>query len=183
MTSIAGRRRKRPRHAKRRLDLSAVKDALKEQRLFPCLGLVTDEGVDSHFDLDGEDLLIECKLIPNEEPVTARMGIGGAGPGLGIWFIPPVGAEVALLICEGELEAGVFIVGILSTGFLPGGIAEGVTVIANSSKVLINDGVVAGTEGVIKRTPYDLHVHPTGVGPSGVPSNAGAAHTLIAELK
>jgi hypothetical protein len=172
------RRTKRPRHAKRRLDLSGLKQALKDDRVFPCLGLVTDEDVDSHFDLDGDDLLVEVALVPGEERVSARLGFG-AGPSAGSWFIPAVGSEVALMICDGDLEAGVFIVGILSSGAVPDGVAPGVMVIASPSKVLIHDGAGGAAPVATKadidalQSAIDSHIHPTtavtgGGGPVGV---------------
>lgn len=182
MTTMA-RRTRRPKHSARRLDLSAVKEALKDDRVFPCMGLVTAEDVDSHFELDGTDLLIEVELIPGEERVSARLGFG-AGPSAGLWFIPPVGAEVALIICDGDLEAGVFIVGVLSTGAVPAGVAEGVTVLAAQSKVLVHDGIAAlGTDRVVKATPYSVHVHPSGTGPTGPADNAAPATTYSKTLE
>jgi hypothetical protein len=132
--------KRRPKHATRRLDIAAIKQALADDRVYPCLGLVTDEDVASHYSLDDEDLLVEVALMPGEERVTARMGLFGMGPNAGIWSVPPVGTEVALMVCDGELEGGVFIVGILSTGNVPDGVAENVIVIAAPSKVLIHDG-------------------------------------------
>lgn len=178
------RRTKRPRHTSRRVDLSSLKEAFRDERAFPCLGIVTDEDVDSHFELDGDDLLIEVELIPQEERVTARLGFGG-GPSAGIWFIPPVGTEVALIICDGDVEAGVFIVGVLSTGAVPDGITEGTTVLAAPDKVLIHDGTTGTVEPLVKKMAYAVHVHPTGVGPSGPPNNASApaSYTTVLEAK
>jgi hypothetical protein len=161
-----------------------MREALKDRRVFPCLGIVTtDDDSGSHFDLDGEDLLVEVELVPGEERITARMGAVGGGSGQGLWFVPPVGSEVIVIMCDGELEADAFIVGVLSSGAVPEGIAPDVTVIANTSKVYVIDGTTANAEGVIKATPYDQHKHPTGTGPSGVPDNAGTAHTTVLEAK
>ncbi len=180
------RRTKRPKHAKRRLDLSAIKEALKDERAFPCLGVVTDEGVDSHFSLDGEDLLIEVELVPGEEQVTARMGFG-AGSSAGIWFVPPVGTEVALIICDGDVEAGVFIVGVLSSGAVPSDIASGVTVIAAPSKVLIHDGA-GGAAPLPTLAEFTNHTHTSGMGPTGpvidpIPGVGPITGTTVLEAK
>jgi len=161
-TRVRGRK---PKHARRRVDLTSLKDALRDGRVHTCLGLVTDEDAPSHYELDGEDLLVEVSLIPDETRVTARMGALGGGAGLGVWLIPPVGSEVAVLVPDGELEFGPVIVGVLSTGSLPNGVAPDTIVIAQG-KVLIHDGS-GGTEPVILKSQYDAHTHPSGTGPTG----------------
>ena len=175
------RKTKRPRHSRRRLDLTAMREALADGRVHTCLGLVVARD-GAHFSIEEDDILVELDLIPNEEPVTARMGAVGGGQGLGIWFVPPVRSEVAVLVPDGELACGPVIVGVLSSGGLPSGVAEGVTVIANSSKVLIHDGS-GGAEPLITKSQYDLHTHPTGTGPSGMPDNAASSGTTVLEAK
>ncbi len=182
------RRTKRPRHSTRRIDTSSLKEllGLEGDMIFPCLGIVTDEDVDSHFSIegtgDGTDLFIEVQLVPGDERMTARMGVAGAGAGQGIWFIPPVGTEVVLIICDGEIEAGAVIVGVLSTGSLPNGVAAGTTVITNSSKVLIHNGN-GTTDQLVLKTAYAAHVHPSGTGPTGVPDNALASSSYTQTLE
>lgn len=174
---------KRAKHAGRRLDLSAMKEALQDGRIHTAFGLVTDIDADGqHFELDGDDLLIEVEIVPNGSRITARMGVCGGGPSAGIWFIPPVGSEVALLIPDGSLDAGPIIVGVLSSGAVPSGIAVGVTVIANSSKVLVHDGS-GGAVPLVKMAAYAAHTHPTGTGPSGPPNNAGASSSYTSILE
>lgn len=146
------RRTKRPRHSRRRLDLSAVREALADQRVQVALGVVTDIDADgSHFQLDGEDLLVELLLMPAETRITARMGICGGGPAAGLWLVPPVGAEVAVLVPEGDLAFGPIIVGVLSSGAMPEGVGPTAIVLASPSggKVVIHDGT-----GVAKALAY-----------------------------
>lgn len=158
-------RSKRPKFGTRRVDLTPLKEALKDNRVYARLGLVTAEDAPSHFELDGEDLLVEVTLVPDDVRVTCRMATVGGGPGQGLWFVPPVGSEVAVLVPDGELESGPMIVGVLSTGSLPDGVAEGVTVIANSSKVLVHDGN-GGAAPLPTLEEFRNHTHGTGVGPS-----------------
>lgn len=178
------RRTKRPGHATRAVDLSELKEALAEGKIHTAIGTVTDEGVDNYFSIEDGDLIVELELHPGGEQVSARMGVGGGGSGQGIWFIPPPGTEVAVLVPDGDLECGPIIVGIMSSGGLPDGVAPGVTVVANSSKVLIHDGS-GGTDQLVTKTAYEAHVHPTGVGPSGPADNASvpASYTQILEAK
>ncbi len=160
-----------------------MREALADSRVHSCLGLVVSRD-GSHFAIEDNDVLVELDLVPNEEPVTARMGVVGGGQGVGIWFVPPVGSEVAVLVPDGELACGPVIVGVLSSGGLPDGVAEGVTVIANSSKVLIHDGS-GGTFPLVTKAAYEAHVHATGTGPSGPPDNAAlpTSYTQILEAK
>jgi len=176
------RKSKRPKRGKRRLDLSGMKKALQDDRVWTKLAVVTtDDDSGSHFELDGEDLLVEVELIPGEERLTARMGLGGNNAGL--FLIPPVGTEVVLLIPDGEFDCGPCIVGILSTGAMPGGLAEGVAVLAAAQNVLIHDGSDSGVDQLVFKTAYEAHVHPTGVGPSGVADNAAAPTSYTQVLK
>lgn len=162
---------------KRKLDLTAMKEALKDDRLFPALGIVTDED-GSHFSLSDEDLIIEVEIVPSGEIVSARQGFGSGS--LGTWKIPSPGTEVALLIPDGSLEFGPIIVGILSTGGVPQGLAEGITIITDVQNVFVTDGgPLVNADSLVKAQPYDIHTHPSGMGPTGIPSNSGTAGTTV----
>jgi hypothetical protein len=174
---------KRPRHLKRRLDITAMREALADGKCWTCLGVVVSRD-GSHYEISDGDVLVELDLMPGEQSITARMGAAGGGQGIGIWYIPPVGSEVAVIMPDGDFAFSPIIVGVLSSGSLPDGVAPGVTVIANTSKVLIHDGA-GGTDQLVTKSAYEAHVHPTGTGPSGVANNAAssASYTQILEAK
>lgn len=175
------RRTKRPRHARRRLDLTAMREVLRDGKVWTFLGLVvTRDG--RHFVLEEKDVLVELIMVPGGEPVTARMGAAGGGQGVGIWYVPPPGSEVACIVPDGELECGALIIGVLSSGGLPNGVAAGVTVIANTDKVLIHDGQ-GNTDSLVKKSAFASHIHPSGTGPTGTANNAGASSSYTEILE
>lgn len=53
---------------------------------------------------------------------------------------------------------------------------------APGGKVYISDGS-GGTEPLITKSQFDAHVHPTGTGPSGAPTNAATSGTTVIEAK
>jgi hypothetical protein len=167
----------RPGKPTKRVNLTAIKEALRDGRIWTKLGIVgTDDG--NHYSLSDGDLLIEVRLMPDGEEVTCRMAVAGGGAGLGFWYIPAKGTEVVVAIPDGEIEAEPAIVGVLSTGSLPDGIAEGTIVIAES-QVLVHDGSGGAVALALKsdvnqlRNEVALHTHVTtavtgGGGPVGV---------------
>lgn len=173
---------KRGKLGAKRFDPSDLRELVKDRRLWCAMGVVIEpEGGGSHFDLDGEDVLIEVETQPDLIDVTARLGFGFGGPNIGMYAIPPVGTEVVLLMPSGRLDFMPVVVGMLSTGDLPDGVAENVTVIANG-EVLVHDGN-GGTEPLVKKSEFDAHMHPTGTGPSGIPSNSPITGTTVLKAK
>lgn len=129
---------------KRRLDLSDIKEALRDQRIWAAFGVVVDNDNDgTHFEIDSDegDILVEVELIPSEEQLTCRLGAIAGGSGRGVWAIPPVGTEVAVLVPEGAVDGEPIIVATLSSGSLVSteGVSENRTIIIND-EVLIHDG-------------------------------------------
>lgn len=175
-------RKRRPKQAGRRLDLTSLREAIRDGRTPLAAGIVKARN-GSFYEIDGEDVLVEVELVPSGRPVTCRMGMGGMGNRCGLWFVPEAGVEVAVAIPDGEQDASPMIVGILSPE-LPDGVGPGVVVIAAPSKVYIHDGT-AGTDKLVKATPYAAHVHPTAMGMSSPPDNANSAatYTEILEAK
>lgn len=162
------------------MDLSAMREALADGKVWSALGIVTAvEG--AHYRLDEDDVVVDVLTIPDEELVTCRLGAGFGGFGIGLWSIPPEGAEVAILVPLGEYNFSPVIVAVLSSGALPDGVAANVTIIANAS-VLVHDGN-GGAEPLITKSQYDAHKHPTGVGPSGVPDNIATSGTTVLKAK
>jgi len=126
---------KRVRPSAKRLDLTDVREALKDGRVSPALGVVWQPpDQPSHFDLEPDqggtstDVLVHVQKMPNEEPLLCYLACGG------LWRIPPVGSVVALIIPDGELDAGAVIVGVLASGAPPAAL-DGSTAALEAPKV------------------------------------------------
>ena len=154
----------------KKIKTASAREALMDFRCWACLAIVEERG-GSHFEVTEDDIIVYISMMPSEEPIDARMGTVGGGEGVGVWFIPPPGSEVAVIIPDGEVESDPIIVGVLSSGSLPDGIEDGVTVIANTKNVLITDGK-GNHDQLVTRKAYAAHIHPTGVGPSSPADNA-----------
>lgn len=176
---------KRGRMRGKRFDPTDLKKIVREQRNWTAFGkVIRPEGVgpnEPHFDLDGTDLLVDVEFQPTLIDVTCRVSAGFGGPQLGLWAVPPVGAEVAVVIPDGELEHGPIVVGILSTGQLPDGVAANVVVFAGQ-EVLIHDGT-GGAESLVRQSAYAVHTHPSGTGQTGIPNNAQTSGTVVLKGK
>jgi hypothetical protein len=168
------------------MDLSAMKEALKDQRCWACLGIVKSDDNGSYYELSSEDVLVDVELQPSGTQITARLGTVGGSFGAGVWAIPPEGAEVIVIMPEGDLAFAPVIVALYSSGDVPAGMAVNTIVVAcpPGGKILIHDGA-GGTDELVKKTAYEAHIHPTGTGPSGIANNATApaSYTSVLEAK
>ncbi len=170
-----------------RLDMSSVRAALEDRRYWCGLGIVyKPDGEASHFEVDDDvGVLVNVELMPNGEPLLCRLGGLGSGGTTGIWRIPPVGTEVAVMIPAGDIAGDTMIVGVLASGNVPDELDADTVVIKGPSNVLvIGSNVEIRSEGgtaepLITKSIFDAHVHPTGVGPSGVPDNAASSGTSV----
>lgn len=156
----------RARHGSKRLDVSQLRDLLKDHRLWVSLGIVsTPEDGGQHWELvpgaDGStDINVEVLLAPSNVSVTARLG--GAAGGAGIWQVPPLGAEVVVNFPDGRLDWMPVIVAQLSTGNVPNPNGQGpsptnlVIAVQPGSKVFVHDGTGGAAE---LATKADLEAH------------------------
>lgn len=176
MSSIKkSRRRLKP---TKRLDMSDLYRTLEEagftRGFLSCLGIVqaADDG-GPHFDLDGEDLLVEVELMPSRVKLTTRVGTVAGGGGGGVWKVPPIGAEVLVAIPDGDLDFQPTIASWYSSGNLPSDIGESTLVVScpPGGEVYIHDGS-GGVDQLVTKAAYEAHIHSTGVGPSGTADNA-----------
>lgn len=180
-------RPKRRKVGAKRLDLSDFRAALRDRRVWTGVGVVyKPSGESQHYEIVSEsgtnvDVLVDVLLKPNDLDITCRLGAPGGGPAAGLWAIPPEGSEVVVILPEGELDFMPVIVATLSTGEIPDGVAPNVTVIANG-EVLIHDGN-GGSEPLVTKSEFDAHVHGTGTGPSGIPSNSPITGTTVLKAK
>lgn len=135
------------------IDLSILKDALRDNRVWCGLGLVVKrDGEDSHYEIVDNDVLIEIDLMPEGVAVTARLGSWAGGKGSGLWRIPPVGTEVAWMCPCGTLDSDTLVVGTFSSGEIPADLDEDTLVIINPKKVVLksqNDDVTVDADGQV----------------------------------
>lgn len=122
------------------LELSLLKEALKDRRVWCGLGLVVKrQGDSSHFQInnDNGDVYVEVDLMPEGTPLTCRLGSFGGGPGTGVWRIPPEGTEVVVAVTQGEVSEQCAIIATLSTGAVPTALDGDTFVLFNPKKVHI----------------------------------------------
>ena len=87
------RRRRDHRKGGRKIDTSAMREILLDDRYWIGIGKVVKDGT-SHFEVDGADALIDVELMPSELPLRCRLASIAGGAGVGIWSVPAVGTEV-----------------------------------------------------------------------------------------
>jgi hypothetical protein len=155
---------KRQRQGSKRLDLSNLKALIKDRRCWVCSAVVVKpEGEQTHFEIvtDGGEVAVyvDVETVPQRLDLTCKLGGDGS-----VYRIPNVGDEVAVVIPEGEMDGlDPVIVAVFPSG-MPDGVAENVTVIANS-QVLIHDGA-GGAEPLPTMAEFRGHTHPSGTGPT-----------------
>ena len=117
MTAMRARRR-----GTKRLDLSTLREALKDSRVWASMGVVVKpDGEESatHWEIvvddDGNatDIVVEVNLVPANIEVTARLNM------LGAVQVPEVGDEVLVVFPDGQLDWMPSIVGRMSGGHVP----------------------------------------------------------------
>lgn len=133
---------KRGRKAAKRIDLTDIKEALRDRRQWTALGLIvapTDGSPHWRIESDDQgnqvDVLVEVVLQPSQEQITARLAAG-------MWTVPALGEEVAVIIPAGRTDFMPTIVCILSSNSVPGG-GQGpdpTTIVIARGSVLIHDG-------------------------------------------
>lgn len=125
----------RGQRASKRLDLSDLKELLRDRRVWCGIGIATvPAGEASHFFVADDDVLVDVVLQPSLLDVTCRLAAG-------MWLVPAVGEEVAVIIPEGAIEFMPAIVAILSTGKVPTDQAptpERIVIVR--SEVVVHDG-------------------------------------------
>lgn len=187
---MAIKRKRRTQKATRKLDLTNIRNVLKDGLAWTCLGIVQPaEDGGSHFEIDDGTMLVQVELQPSGEDIDAHV-IGGAF-GWGVWFVPPIGAEVIVAIPDGETDHSPAIVGILASGELPSIVAEDSLVIVSppggkvkieaadevtieaANKVDVRAGEIVASDGgsassvALKsdvdtlKTELDSHIHTT----------------------
>jgi hypothetical protein len=179
--------RQKLRKATNRIDPAVLREMLDDGKVHVQRALVVLEGP-SHFEIveGGADVLVDVELQPSFVRCTARLGGLGGGAGRGFWAIPPVGAEVIVLVPDGDLEAGPVIVGAESSGQVPDGLGPTTFVICAPAggQLLVHDGTAGEAVALATMddvtsvrdsldaavTVFNAHVHPA---PGGTTSATG----------
>lgn len=166
MSVVKGRGRGiRAGRGSRRLEMSAMRQALLDHRFWTGVGLVyKPSGEAAHFEIDDDiGCLVHVRLMPNEEPLLCRLGGLGEGGANGVWRVPPVDSEVAVLVPDGYLENDPILIGVLSSGSVPEELDGETLVVKSPQIVIIADGAVeVGQKGL---GPLDGVVHGSGIDP------------------
>lgn len=176
---------KRDRAGAKKLDLGVIRQAMMDGRVWTGMGVVKlFPGETAHYVIDTTagvaDVMVDVELAPNGERLVCRLGAAG-----GVVRIPAVGTEVAVIIPEGDFDSDAIIVAELTSpsAGVPG-LAEGVTVIMNTTAVLIHDGDEANAKPLAyledvqtlrdevntMKSVFNAHVHPV----PGVTTGGGA---------
>lgn len=122
-------------------------------------------GEESHFEVDTEngenDILVDVELIPSGTRTSARLGFGNDG----IYKIPRVDSEVAVLIpydpsslIKDSLDYGAIIVGVLNSN-APNELTDDDIVVIDCDKVTVVSGTIklgsdSASEKAIKGNAY-----------------------------
>lgn len=161
----------RGRKPRKRLDLSGLREVLRDERQWAALGVVTD--IDGNgavqFDTNGDgsirDILVDVVTQPDEKEIVCRLA---GGSSVGVIVCPNEGDEVLVVMPDGRADFHPVIAAILSSQSIPNpagqGPATGRTVIV-SGEVFIHDGN-GGAERLATLAELQGHIHPTPVGPT-----------------
>lgn len=189
----------RNRHGHKPADLSQLREALADDRVWSAVGVVrAREGADSHFEIADGDVIVDVDLSPEGSPTWCRLGSAAGIEGGGVWRIPNPGTEVIVVQVAGDSRVMPSIVATLASGTTPIGLDKDVLLVVNTKKVRIvsteeDVEIEAGSGKLVKlgggaqfvalanlvkdrldtiQNKYDNHTHTVSVGvaqPVGVP--------------
>jgi hypothetical protein len=179
-------RSKKNRKRGKALDLAIWKEALKDGRVWTKLGVVTKfEGESAYWEWsDDGQVLIDVELSGSQERVLCRL----ATPA-GFWVLPAEGAEVIVVVPDGDLDADPVIVGVMAKTGPIGDLTDQRSIhiiVPEDTTVEIHSTPGTAAELATKadvdaiQTALDAHEHlyipyPGGVAGSPVPTEGGPA--------
>ncbi|HEY6018425.1 MAG TPA: hypothetical protein VIY48_00540 [Candidatus Paceibacterota bacterium] len=152
----------------KRVDTAQLKDWLSKGEIVTSLGVVRKfEDQSSHFEVSAEngsrEILVDVELVPSGSRVTCRLGFGGNG----VYKIPPVDTEVAVLIpfdpqslVKDSLDFEPIIVGTLDVNAPTQLDNDDIVVISSARVHVYSDNILLGTspgaqEGILNGTAID----------------------------
>lgn len=147
------------------MDMVALREALADGKVHGAIGVVVVED-GAHFEVvEGAEVIVHLELQPSGVRCSGRLS------GMGLYAVPPVGAEVIVLVPDGELEAGAVIVG--RTGEAPDGLSSMtlVVVVPAGGELVVHDGAAADGKRLVTHDEFMKHGHPTAAtGPTSGPT-------------
>lgn len=170
------------RRGTKRLDLSTLREALKDTRVWALVGVVIkpdgEEGA-THWEVvtddagNATDIVVEVNLVPANVEVTARLSM------LGVVQVPEVGDEVLVVFPDGQLDWMPVIAARLSSGAVPYPSSAAtrpkptsiLIVPPPGGHVYVYDGDTGNVEPLVKRSEFNGHTH--GPGTFTTPAGAG----------
>lgn len=170
MIALISTKSKRGKLGAKRVDTSALSAMLTQQQMTTSLGVVRKfEGETSHFDIDTEngtnEILVDVELIPSGTRTQCRLGFGNDG----VYRIPRVGTEVAVLLpydpsslIKDSLDYEGIIVGCLNVNSPSALTGDNVVFVEAEKVVILSDSVKIGTTDP---NPLDEVVVGTGIDP------------------
>lgn len=145
--------------------LNEIVDRRMRRRVDAYVGVVTKPaGEASHYELNAQDVLVWVELQPTGNEVQARLASVGGGANMGLWRVPAVGTEVAVLCPGGRMDFMPIIVGVLSSGQAPERMSDQRTIlVANDTVEVTAPRVVLGPAPADVVDAQDGFVHGRGV--------------------
>jgi hypothetical protein len=147
----------RGRKASKRLDVTGLREALADRRIWAQLAVVAaPAGASSHWELVADQqgnrhVLVDVETVPRRIELRCRLGAGAGGLGQGLWRIPAIGTEVAILVPDGQIDFQPVIVACLDSGAAPERLEDGRTILVATDTVEITAPKVVlgpGPEGM-----------------------------------
>jgi hypothetical protein len=179
----------RGRRPTKRLDLSDIKEALRDQRVWAALAVVTEPDDGSpHWTIVGgnADVLVEV-VTTDGVPLSCRLAAG-------MWLVPDPGDEVAVLVPDGEVDWMPVITCILSHALPTDQGPQPNRIVIVRGEVLVHDGTGGAVPLALKSdveavdAKLDAHFHqldsvsigdPTSGPVSSIPPNPAAPPTYL----
>lgn len=161
------------RRGTKRLDLSTLREALKDSRVWASIGVVIKpdgEDTATHWEIvtddagNATDIVVEVLLTPANVEVTARLNM------LGVVQVPEVGDEVLVVFPDGQLDWMPVIAARMSTGAVPYPSSALIydtrpkptsilIVPPPGGHVYVYDGDTGTVEPLVKRSEFNGHHH------------------------
>lgn len=173
----------------KRADRAIIREAFANRTLVSALGVVRKfPGEESHFEISTEngsrEILVDVELMPHQERIQCRLAYGSDG----VYKIPRVDTEVAVLIpmdpqslVKDELDGQGFIVGIMDTE-APADLDEG-TAVLEAPAINLGAGaiepVILGETRKTAETTFLAALEAFCSSVSAVPTVGAAAATLL----
>jgi len=176
----------RPRRSVQRLDVTPLRELVRDGRQFPTLGVVEKDDPDDpgdHFEIVEDSYgnkfaMVQVTIMPRGVHLFARLGSLGGGAAMGLWRIPAVGTEVVVVIAEGEPEFMSMVVATLDSGSPPDGVSDDKTILVATDEIevrapTVHQGGADGSQKAIRGEGYTGAVNAMVGGGDAIPVAEG----------